>query len=176
MSGDSVTLDPLLFISREKEERERHTPVAPGVSDRRANTVARFPEQLWENNPMTARQIREQLYPDTTKAQHGTVQRLLQRLEDKGYVERDRTIAVHTVIYDNRSTVRWKGKRRGGGALGGSRSFEGEVLLGGDRINTRAEAATQTPDVLPPARRAVGAIHWSDFGRGRPGAVLMPAG
>ncbi len=44
---------------------------------------------------MTARQIREQLYPDENKAQHGTVQRLLQRLEDKGYVERDRSIAIH---------------------------------------------------------------------------------
>ncbi len=50
---------------------------------------------LWENDRMTARQIRERLYPDATKAQHGTVQRLLQRLEDKGYVERDRTLSVH---------------------------------------------------------------------------------
>ena len=50
---------------------------------------------LWQNDRMTARQIREQLYPDATKAQHGTVQRLLQRLEDKGYVERDRTLSVH---------------------------------------------------------------------------------
>lgn len=50
---------------------------------------------LWDNDRMTAREIREQLYPDTAKAQHGTVQRLLQRLEDKGYVERDRSIAVH---------------------------------------------------------------------------------
>ena len=44
---------------------------------------------------MTARQIRVQLYPDAAKAQHGTVQRLLQRLEDKGYVERDRRLSVH---------------------------------------------------------------------------------
>ena len=50
---------------------------------------------LWENDRMTAREIRERLYPDATKAQHGTVQRLLQRLEDKGYVERDRTLSVH---------------------------------------------------------------------------------
>ena len=49
---------------------------------------------LWENDRMTARQLREQLYPDADKAQHGTVQRLLQRLEDKGYVERDRTLPV----------------------------------------------------------------------------------
>jgi predicted transcriptional regulator len=51
---------------------------------------------LWQTAaPMTARQIREQLYPDAAKAQHGTVQRLLQRLEDKGYVDRDRSLFVH---------------------------------------------------------------------------------
>jgi len=50
---------------------------------------------LWQCDRLTAREIREQLYPDAAKSQHGTVQRLLQRLEDKGYVERDRTIAVH---------------------------------------------------------------------------------
>ncbi len=50
---------------------------------------------LWQNDRLTAREIREQLYPHATKAQHGTVQRLLQRLEDKGYVERDRSLPVH---------------------------------------------------------------------------------
>ncbi len=60
-----------------------------------ANAELAVMDLLWENDRMTARQIREQLYPDTTKPQHGTVQRLLKRLEDKGYVERDRTIAVH---------------------------------------------------------------------------------
>jgi len=60
-----------------------------------ANAELAVMDLLWENDRMTARQIREQLYPDETKAQHGTVQRLLQRLEGKGYVERDRTIAVH---------------------------------------------------------------------------------
>ena len=50
---------------------------------------------LWHNNRMTAREIREQLYPDATKPQHGTVQKLLQRLEDKGYVMRDHSLAVH---------------------------------------------------------------------------------
>ncbi len=60
-----------------------------------ANAELAVMDLLWQNDRMTARQIREQLYPDTTRAQHGTVQRLLQRLADKGYVERDRTIAVH---------------------------------------------------------------------------------
>lgn len=50
---------------------------------------------LWKQDRLTARQIREQLYPGNSKAQHGTVQRLLQRLEDKGFVARDRTLPVH---------------------------------------------------------------------------------
>jgi BlaI family penicillinase repressor len=61
-----------------------------------ANAELAVMDLLWQSDDrMTAREIREQLYPDATRAQHGTVQRLLQRLEDKGYVERDRAIAVH---------------------------------------------------------------------------------
>lgn len=61
-----------------------------------ANAELAVMDLLWRNDdPMTARHIREQLYPDATRAQHGTVQRLLQRLEDKGYVQRDRSLAVH---------------------------------------------------------------------------------
>ncbi len=50
---------------------------------------------LWENDKLTARQVREQLYPTATKAQHGTVQKLLQRLEDKGYVKRVHSLSVN---------------------------------------------------------------------------------
>ena len=50
---------------------------------------------LWQNDRLTARHLREQLYPDANRAQHGTVQRLLQRLEDKRYVERDSSLSVH---------------------------------------------------------------------------------
>ncbi len=60
-----------------------------------ANAELAVMELLWEEDRLTARAIREQLYPGAAKAQHGTVQRLLQRLEDKGYVERDRTLPVH---------------------------------------------------------------------------------
>lgn len=54
-----------------------------------ANAELAIMDLLWQDDRLTARQIREQLYPKATKAQHGTVQRLLQRLENKGYVERD---------------------------------------------------------------------------------------
>ena len=60
-----------------------------------ANAELAVMNLLWQEDRLTARQIREQLYPDATKAQHGTVQRLLQRLEDKGYVARDRSLSVH---------------------------------------------------------------------------------
>ena len=51
---------------------------------------------IWQSSGrMTAREIREALYPDQTKAQHGTVQRLLQRLEEKGFVTRDKGLSVH---------------------------------------------------------------------------------
>ena len=50
---------------------------------------------LWEHGHLTAREIREQLYPNTQKPQHGTVQRLLQRLEKKGYLSRDRSHSIH---------------------------------------------------------------------------------
>jgi BlaI family penicillinase repressor len=52
-------------------------------------------ELLWQHERMTARQIRETLYPDTEKAQHGTVQRLLQSLCEKGVVARDASLPVH---------------------------------------------------------------------------------
>lgn len=60
-----------------------------------ANAELAIMDLLWRQDRMTARQIRETLYPDETRLQHGTVQRLLQRLEDKGYIRRDRTLSIH---------------------------------------------------------------------------------
>jgi predicted transcriptional regulator len=63
-----------------------------------ANAELAVMEVLWDDGSVTARQVRERLYPGTDKAQHGTVQRLLQRLEDKGFVARDRSLAVHVFV------------------------------------------------------------------------------
>ena len=60
-----------------------------------ANAELAVMELLWQEDPLTSRAIREKLYGDAPKAQHGTVQRLLQRLEDKGFVHRDRSLSVH---------------------------------------------------------------------------------
>jgi predicted transcriptional regulator len=60
-----------------------------------ANAELAMMELLWDEGFLTARALRERLYPGAEKAQHGTVQRLLQRLEDKGFVTRDRALAVN---------------------------------------------------------------------------------
>ncbi len=60
-----------------------------------ANAELAIMDLLWRQDQITARQIREKLYSDKTKAQHGTVQRLLQRLEEKGYIHRDRSLSIH---------------------------------------------------------------------------------
>lgn len=60
-----------------------------------ANAELALMEVLWDHSALTARALRERLYPDAERAQHGTVQRLLQRLEDKGLVRRDRDHAAH---------------------------------------------------------------------------------
>ena len=52
-------------------------------------------ELIWDAERLTARQILEQLYDDSKKSQHGTVQRVLQSLEAKGFVERDRSLGVY---------------------------------------------------------------------------------
>ena len=66
------------------------------MSQSLANAELAIMDLLWQSpDRMTAREIREQLYPDQRRPQHGTVQRLLQRLEEKGFLVRDRSIAVH---------------------------------------------------------------------------------
>lgn len=51
---------------------------------------------LWKRKgPMVAREIRERLYPAGTPSDHATVQKLLQRLEAKKLVQRDRSGHVH---------------------------------------------------------------------------------
>lgn len=60
-----------------------------------ANAELSVMELLWKARDLTARDIQDELYPDATRAQHGTVQKLLRRLEEKGFVDRDRGGHVH---------------------------------------------------------------------------------
>jgi predicted transcriptional regulator len=52
-------------------------------------------QALWEQGPLTIRRLTDALYPEGTTAQYNTVQKLLDRLETKHCVKRDRTQSVH---------------------------------------------------------------------------------
>lgn len=51
---------------------------------------------LWESERLSAREIRERLYPRGTPSDHATVQKLLQRLEQKKLVARNRRSFAHS--------------------------------------------------------------------------------
>jgi BlaI family penicillinase repressor len=50
---------------------------------------------LWNEGPCSIRRITDVLYPDGRAAQYATVQKLLERLEEKQWVHRDRSGASH---------------------------------------------------------------------------------
>ena len=50
---------------------------------------------LWDRGLATIRQVTEVLYPEGGAAQYATVQKLLDRMEAKAFVRRDRSLFVH---------------------------------------------------------------------------------
>ncbi len=50
---------------------------------------------LWERGSATIRQLTDVLYPEGNDAHYATVQKLLERLEAKGHVARDRSGHAH---------------------------------------------------------------------------------
>jgi predicted transcriptional regulator len=50
---------------------------------------------LWEEGQATIRQLTDALYPGGGAAQYATVQKLLDRMEGKNFIRRDRTLFVH---------------------------------------------------------------------------------
>ena len=67
------------------------TPLPPDVTDAELAVL----QALWEEGTSTIRHLADLLYPGGTAAQYGTVQKLLERLENKGYVSRDRSPWPH---------------------------------------------------------------------------------
>ena len=51
--------------------------------------------ELWDRGPATIRQLTDALYPKGAPAHYATVQKLLERLEAKGCVMRDRSSLAH---------------------------------------------------------------------------------
>jgi predicted transcriptional regulator len=52
-------------------------------------------EVLWDEEPATIRTLTDRLYPDGSASHYATVQSLLERLEVKGYVARQRGRVPH---------------------------------------------------------------------------------
>ena len=52
-------------------------------------------EPLWREAPQTIRQLTATLYPEQSVSDYATVQKLLERLEAKGCVRRDRSRQAH---------------------------------------------------------------------------------
>ncbi len=50
---------------------------------------------LWDKGPATVRQLTDVLYPKGGPSEYATVHKLLERLESKGYVSRDRQTGVY---------------------------------------------------------------------------------
>jgi len=52
-------------------------------------------ERLWEEGPLSIRQVADVLYPKGGASEYATVHKLLERLEAKKYVQRQRTGGVY---------------------------------------------------------------------------------
>ena len=62
---------------------------------------------LWDQNSATIRQLTDALYPTGTDVHYATVQKMLDRLEAKGHVARDRSSHAHrfTALTDRTALV-----------------------------------------------------------------------
>jgi len=66
----------------------------PAVSDAELAIL----QLLWDQGKLTTRQLAAQLYPKQTISDLATVQKLVQRLENKQLIGRDRSAYAHTIV------------------------------------------------------------------------------
>jgi BlaI family penicillinase repressor len=79
-------------------------------------------QTLWESGEATIRQLADILYPGGTAAQYGTVQKLLERLEGRQCVVRDRTPWPHVFrpAVDRATLIGWRLRQTAEKLCGGS--------------------------------------------------------
>lgn len=68
--------------------------MVPDVSD----TELKLMQALWEVGPSSIRALTDRLYPGGSQSHYATVQKLLDRLEAKGCVRRDRSVLPHIFV------------------------------------------------------------------------------
>jgi BlaI family transcriptional regulator, penicillinase repressor len=78
--------------------------------DNVTNAELRVLQTLWEHGAATIRQLADILYPGGKAAQYGTVQKLLERLEEKHFVQRDRAPWPHVfqAAVDRETLIGWR--------------------------------------------------------------------
>ena len=79
-------------------------------------------QTLWDHGRATIRQLTDAVYPGGKAAQYGTVQKLLERLEDKECVTRDRTLWPHvfSAAVDRGDLIGWRLRETAEKLCGGS--------------------------------------------------------
>lgn len=79
-------------------------------------------QTLWDHGPSTIRQLTGILYPGGKAAEYGTVQKLLERLEKKGCVARDRAPWPHVFAsaIDRETLIGWRLRQTAEKLCGGS--------------------------------------------------------
>ncbi|MFH1923149.1 MAG: BlaI/MecI/CopY family transcriptional regulator [Planctomycetota bacterium] len=77
---------------------------------------------LWDERSATIRQLTDTLYPEGTAGQYATVQKLLERLEKKGFVRRDRSSRAHLfrATIAREQVIGWGLQELANGLSGGS--------------------------------------------------------
>jgi predicted transcriptional regulator len=77
---------------------------------------------LWDSGTATIRHLTDVLYPQGTAGQYSTVQKLLERLEAKGCVRRDRGSWPHrfSAVVDRETLIGWRLRTTAEKLCGGS--------------------------------------------------------
>ncbi len=114
-------------------------------------------EVLWQEGPTTIRELTDSVYPGGSPSGYATAKKLLSRLEQKGYVKRDRRAMAHvfTAASSRDELIGQRLRTLADNLCGGSRTPLLTHLLETDRL-TRAE--------LDELRRLI-----EEFGQRKPG-------
>lgn len=103
-------------------------------------------QTLWEHGPSTIRQLADILYPGGKAAKYGTVQKLLERLEDRGCVQRDRSPWPHvfSAAINRESLIGWQLRQTAEKLCGGSLTPLLLHLLRAERFNAQEREELRT--------------------------------
>ena len=96
-------------------------------------------QALWDGGPQTIRRLAEEVYGRGEISAYATVQKLLERLEGKGFVARDRTGSVHLfrAAVDRDELIRRRLRAVADTLCGGSLTPLLTNLVQGERLSPR---------------------------------------